>query len=97
MLRDCFLQIGSDECLDDDTARRVFFVEHAAVEQRLRAVERDQRTDLVAGQQLHLAAGSTDRDTHSIAVRIGGDNEIRVLLFCQSNRECERLGVLRIG
>ena len=80
MLRDRLLQIGGDEGLDDDPARRILGVQHALLEERLRAVVRDERTDLVAREQFHLSTGVADRHAHAIAIGIGRDHQVGVFL-----------------
>ncbi len=76
MFRDRFLQIGRDKRFDNDGAGGVLLVEHAELEKRLRPVVGEERTDLIAREQFHLAARGPDRDAHSIAIRIRRDDQV---------------------
>ena len=48
MFRNRFLQIGRDECFDDDRAGSVLLVEHAKVEKGPGPVVSEERTDLIS-------------------------------------------------
>ena len=62
----------------------------------LRAVEGHQRADLIAGEQFEFAGHVAHRDAHAVAIRIGGDDEVRVFAFRERDGHRERVGVLGI-
>ena len=86
MIGDRVLQIGGDESFDDHGARCVLLVQHAFVEQRLDSIPRQKRTDLVSGQQFHLAILGSNCHSHAIAVRISSSDQVGVLFFSKIDR-----------
>ena len=88
MIRDRILQIGGDKSFDDHGALCVLLIQHAFVEQRSDSIPREERTDLISCQQLHLVAICSNCHAHTIAIGIGGDDEISVLRLRKLDRHC---------
>ena len=96
LLGDGALEIGGDESFHDHAARRVLRRDDAEFDELPHAVVRHERTDLVAGQEFEAARGIAHRHAHAVAVRVGGDDEIRAILLGELHGERERLGVLGV-
>ena len=56
-----------------------------------------QGTDLVAGDEVHLAVPAPHRGAHAVAIGVGGHDEIESLFLGQLDCERKRVGVLRVG
>ena len=80
------------------TAREAFSsVKHPKFEKTFRSVIGEKRTDLIAREQIHRAAGGPDCHPHPVAIRIGRNDQIGALPFRQLDAEPQRRRVFRVG
>ena len=93
---DGFLQVGGHERLDDRAARRVFLGDDSERDHLLHAIRSDERTDLIAREELHFSFAVPDGHAHAVAIRVRCHDDIRRLLFRQRDGLRERLGIFRI-
>ena len=91
------LEVGGDKGFNQDAAAGVFGGDDALFEQFGDPVIGHQGADLVPGEQLEVARAGPDGNAHPVAVRVGGDHQVRVLAFGECDGHGERLGVFRVG
>jgi hypothetical protein len=94
---DGILQRGGDKGLDQGRPRTARRRQPAELLVATDAVVREERPDLVSGQQFHLAGAVAHRHAHTIAVRIGREHDIDPLLIRQPDGQRQRLGIFGIG
>ena len=95
--RDRFLQIRRDECLDNHSARMIAGIEDALFKKLHRAIPSQDRANLVACDELHVAFGVAGSDAHAVIIRVGRNHEVRTSSVSLRDRHAESLGVFGVG